>query len=148
MAVMDFKFPLRGPDHVAEEIATVLSTKATMEFRDIFDIVYANLRSKDLARGGEEMLRLRCHEKLQGLVGSGFVAKNVKKYKGVPKMLKEFFKLAADHNARVSAGIAFKPGVLPKVSETTTSKSGGKVAITKLPVKKVKPEKRKAVQTR
>jgi hypothetical protein len=141
---MNYKFPPRGPDHVAEALAAVLSTKRALEFKEIFDIVHAILRSKDLAKGGEEMLRLRTHEKLQGFVGSGFVDKDTKEYKGVPKKLKEFFKLAAEHNARV--GTPFRPGVLPQVSETTASKSGGK--ITKLPVKKLKSVKRKPAQTR
>jgi hypothetical protein len=135
---MNFKFPIRGPDYVAEEIATVLSTKATMEFKDIFDIVFANLRSKELSRSGEEMLRLRCYEKLQGLVSSGFVTRDAKKYKGVPKMLKEFFKMAADHNARVAAGVAFQPGVKPKVSGVVMLKSDSKAVIAKTPIRKAK----------
>jgi hypothetical protein len=132
---MVFKFPLRGPDRVAEEIATVLSTKRAMEFKDLFDIVHANLRSKDFAKGGEEMLRLRTHEKLQSFVGSGFVSKNIKKYKGVPKMLKEFFKMADAHKARIAAGIHFQPGVQPKVSEVAAPKNKGKVGITPAPAK-------------
>src|SRR5207248_9003494 len=50
-----------------------------------------NLRERNAASGGEEMLRLRVYEKLQGLVGKGAVNRTVtgttKKYKGVaPRM--------------------------------------------------------------
>jgi len=102
-----------------------------MEFKDIFDIVHANLRSKDVARGGEEMLRLRAHEKLQAFVEAGIATKNGRKYKGVPKMLQEFAKLVAEHNAKVAA--------LKIACKGTT---------TQLPVTKAKAEKRKAVQAR
>jgi hypothetical protein len=111
---MTFKFPPRTPDYVAEEIATVLSSKRVMQFKDIFDIVLVNLRARDLARGGEEMLRLRSHEKLQAFVAGGIATKTEKNYKGVPKMLKEFFKMAAEHNAKVALKLPFKPGVIPK----------------------------------
>ena len=106
---MNFKFPQRGPDHVAEEIATVLSKKATMAFKDIFDIVYANLRLKNLVNAGEEILRLRAHEKLQAFVANGLATKTERRYKGVPKMLKEFFKEAAEHNSRTSNDHEAKP---------------------------------------
>jgi hypothetical protein len=46
-----------------------------------------NLRERNAASGGEEMLRLRAYEKLQGLVNQGAVKRTVtgitKKYKGV-----------------------------------------------------------------
>jgi len=123
---MIFKFPLRGPDNLAEETATVLSSKRVMPFKDIFDLVYASLRSKDLAKGGEEMLRLRSHEKLQAFVDAGIATKAERNYKGVPKMLKEFFKAAAEHNAKVATGLPFKPGVIPKAQ---VKKARRKVAV-------------------
>jgi hypothetical protein len=50
-----------------------------------------NLRERNAASGGEEMLRLRAYEKLQGLVGQGAVNRTVKgitkKYKGVAARL-------------------------------------------------------------
>src|SRR5207253_3377021 len=57
----------------------------------LFDIILLNLRERNAASGGEEMLRLRVYEKLQGLVGQGAVNRTVngttKKYKGVaPRM--------------------------------------------------------------
>ena len=46
-----------------------------------------NLRERNAAGGGEEMLRLRAYEKLQGLVSQGAVNRTIaggtKKYKGV-----------------------------------------------------------------
>ena len=65
----------------------VLSRKASFEFKPLFDIVIAKLRERNAASGGEEMLRLRVYEKLQGLVSQGAVNRTVngitKKYKGV-----------------------------------------------------------------
>ena len=46
-----------------------------------------NLRNRNAASGGEEMLRLRAYEKLQNLVARGMVKKDGKKYKGIPKQL-------------------------------------------------------------
>ena len=65
-----------GPDVVAEEIATVLVGKASLEFKALFTIVFTNLRARNLG-GGEEMLRLRVYEKLQIMVKKGMVDKVV-----------------------------------------------------------------------
>jgi hypothetical protein len=79
------------PDNVTEELVAVLSSKAAFEFKPLFDIVIAKLRERNAASGGEEMLRLRVYEKLQGLVNQGAVNRTVdgitKRYKGVaPRM--------------------------------------------------------------
>src|SRR5882757_9669739 len=84
-------FSRRMPDNVTEELVAVLSSKASFEFKPLFDIILLNLRERNAASGGEEMLRLRVYEKLQGLVGQGAVNRTVagttKKYKGVaPRM--------------------------------------------------------------
>ena len=84
-------FSRRMPDNVTEELVAVLSSKASFEFKPLFDIVIAKLRERNAASGGEEMLRLRVYEKLQGLVNQGAVNRTVngitKKYKGVaPRM--------------------------------------------------------------
>ena len=80
-------FSRRMPDNVSEELVAVLSSKASFEFKPLFDIILLNLRERNAASGGEEMLRLRVYEKLQGLVGQGAVNRKVtgitKKYKGV-----------------------------------------------------------------
>jgi hypothetical protein len=85
-------FSRRMPDNVTEELVAVLSSRASFEFKPLFDIVLLNLRERNAASGGEEMLRLRVYEKLQGLVGQGAVNRTVngttKKYKGVaPRMV-------------------------------------------------------------
>src|SRR5712692_3896135 len=81
----------RMHDNVTEELVAVLSCRASFEFKPLFDMVLLNLRERNAASGGEEMLRLRVYEKLQGLVGRGAVNRTVngttKKYKGVaPRM--------------------------------------------------------------
>src|SRR6266699_6083150 len=81
-------FTRRGPDNITEELIAVLSSRASFEFKPLFEILLLNLRERNAASGGEEMLRLRCYEKLQGLVNQGAVTRTVKgitkKYKGVP----------------------------------------------------------------
>ena len=79
------------PDNVTEELVAVLSSRASFEFKPLFDTILLNLRERNAASGGEEMLRLRVYEKLQGLVGQGAVNRTVtgtmKKYKGVAPRL-------------------------------------------------------------
>jgi hypothetical protein len=48
----------------------------------LFEVVHENLRQRNAASGGEEMLRLRAYEKLQNLVARGVVKKTGKSYKG------------------------------------------------------------------
>jgi len=71
------------PDSVNEELIAVLSGKASFEFKPLFTVVHANLRARNAANGGEEMLRLRVYEKLQYLVQGGQVSKTGKVYRGV-----------------------------------------------------------------
>src|SRR5208283_1360170 len=80
-------FSRRVPDLVTEELVAVLSQKSSFEFKQLFDIVYENLRARNAASGGEEMLRLRAYEKLLNLVARGMVRKNGKKYKGLSSAL-------------------------------------------------------------
>src|SRR5216117_3460057 len=85
-------FSRRMPDNITEELVAVLSSKASFEFKPLFDILLINLRERNAASGGEEMLRLRAYEKLQGLVHQGAVNRTVngmtKKYKGVAARLR------------------------------------------------------------
>lgn len=80
-------FKRRAPDCITEELVAVLSSKTCFEFKPLFEIVLTKLRARNAASGGEEMLRLRAYEKLQGLVNQGAVSRTVtgitKKYKGV-----------------------------------------------------------------
>jgi hypothetical protein len=68
---------------MTEELAVILSGTVAYEFKALFDLVYANLRARSAASGGEEMLRLRAYEKLQSLVYRGMVRKVNKKYQGL-----------------------------------------------------------------
>lgn len=94
-------FSRRIPDLVTEELVAVLSRRASFEFKELFDIVHENLRARNAASGGEEMLRLRAYEKLQNLVARGAVKKNGKKYKGLPSVLAHAI---APHNGHIAAG--------------------------------------------
>src|SRR5438270_771926 len=81
----------RAPDNLTEELVAVLSSKSSFEFKPLFEIILINLRERNAANGGEELLRLRAYEKLQGLVHQGAVTRTVtgitKKYKGVAKRM-------------------------------------------------------------
>jgi hypothetical protein len=77
-----YVFFRRLPDSVTEELVCALSQRRSYEFKELFDVVYDNLRRRKTANGGEEMLRLRAYEKLQYLVSSGAVKKDGKIYTG------------------------------------------------------------------
>jgi hypothetical protein len=83
-------FSRRGPDVVTEELVAVLLGSGSFEFKPLFDIVHEKLRARKSASGGEEMLRLRAYEKLQGLVSQGMVEKKITKagkhYKGLARL--------------------------------------------------------------
>src|SRR6184192_2684601 len=109
-------FSRRMPDNIAEELVAVLSSRASFEFKPLFDIVLLNLRERNAASGGDEMLRLRSYEKLQGLVNQGAVNRTVtgikKKYKGVgPRMVvlraeMKALRAACNERARAKAAAA------------------------------------------
>src|SRR5438093_5815929 len=107
-------FTRRAPDNITEELVAVLSCKASFEFKPLFDIILLNLRERNAASGGEEMLRLRAYEKLQGLVSQGAVNRTftgiTKKYKGVASRMvllrAEMKALRADCNERALARAA------------------------------------------
>ena len=80
-------FSRRLPDLVTEELAALLSSRSSYEFKDIFEKVFEKLKARNAASGGEEMLSLRSYEKLQHLVSIGMVKRVGKKFKGVPKLL-------------------------------------------------------------
>ena len=81
-------FSRRLPDLVTEELVAALSSKESFEFKQLFEVVHANLRARNAASGGEEMLRLRAYEKLQSLVSRGMVKKTLKQYQGLPNLHK------------------------------------------------------------
>ena len=135
-------FSRRIPDLVTEELVAVLSRRASYEFKQLFDIVHENLRARNAASGGEEMLRLRAYEKLQNLVSRGAVKKTGKKYKGLP--------------AALAAAIAPPPPHLPSIMVTNAAVAEAAAAPVVAVVKKVaavvkkaaKPTKKSAVKSR
>jgi hypothetical protein len=104
-----YGFSRRGPDRVAEELATVLSKKTSFEFKALFTIVHENLKARNAASGGEEMLRLRAYEKLQNMVQAGIVKKVGKEYRGVTAALVTFMETAEELNAKFAAGQHSRP---------------------------------------
>jgi hypothetical protein len=104
-------FRRRIPDNITEELARVLSSRASFEFKPLFHLVLLNLRERNLANGGDEMLRLRVYEKLQSLVLQGAVNRTLagatKKYKGVSSRLSvlsaEMKALRANWSRRIQA---------------------------------------------
>lgn len=105
----NYGFSRKGPDLVAEELAKVLSSKVSYEFKALFLIVHANLKARNAANGGEEMLRLRAHEQLQKLLRAGVVKKTGKEYSGVPAALVAFFDAAAEMKEKLALGIHLRP---------------------------------------
>jgi hypothetical protein len=111
---MSFSFTRRAPDNLTEELVAVLSSKASFEFKPLFEIILVNLRERNAANGGEELLRLRAYERLQGLVSQGAVTRTVigvtKRYKGVGKRMvvlrAEMKSLRAAFNERALARAA------------------------------------------
>ncbi len=84
----------------------MLSRRASFEFKQLFDIVHENLRTRNAASGGEEMLRLRAYEKLQNLVSRGAVKKTGKKYKGLPAALAQALAPQNGHLPAIAAKAA------------------------------------------
>src|SRR6184192_3209403 len=96
-------FSRRVPDLVTEELVAVLSRRSSFEFKQLFDVVHANLKARNAASGGEEMLRLRAYEKLQNLVGAGIVKKTGKEYRGVAAALAAYIENATAQNVEFEA---------------------------------------------
>ena len=70
-------------DHVTDELVNALSVDDSYEFKALFVKVFEALKRRNAVSGGEEMLRLRCYEKLQGMLRDGLVKKNGKTYRGL-----------------------------------------------------------------
>lgn len=76
-------FTRRSVDHVTDEIIIVLSGGLSFEFKPLFLKVFEALKLRNAVSGGEEMLRLRCYEKLLHLSRNGLVQKTAKMYRGL-----------------------------------------------------------------
>src|SRR5262249_20229616 len=111
-----FSFTRRAPDCITEELITVLSSKAFFEFKPLFETMLLNLRERNAASGGAEMLRLPAYETRQGLVQRGAVDREVtgttKKYKGVASRIAvlrieiKALRVACNRRARAKATAA------------------------------------------
>ena len=90
---------------MTEQLAVLLSTKASFEFKALFESLHANLKHRNLANAGEEMMRLRAYEKLQNLVNRGMVEKRVTKkaktYRGLAALSSALPVIPADAPAPV-----------------------------------------------
>src|SRR3954466_5186733 len=80
------RFTRRIVDHVTDGLVSVLADGQTYEFKALFTKVYEGLKLKNAVSGGEEMLRLRCYEKLQKLTSRGLVEKKLKFYRGLARL--------------------------------------------------------------
>ena len=112
-----YAFSRRGPDRVTEALVGVLSVATSYEFKALFSLVYADLKARNAASGGEEMLRLRAYEKLQNLVQTGAVKKIGKEYRGVPASLAALLEV----NAAPAAAVVVE-GVEPLVPAPAAKK--------------------------
>ncbi len=81
----------------------VLTAGNTHEFNALFCLVYERLKLKNAVSGGEEMLRLRSYEKLQGLVGRGLVVKVGRTYRGLPGVAQASSVAMAERAERATA---------------------------------------------
>ena len=81
----------------------MLSGTTSYEFKSLFTVVHANLKARNAASGGEEMLRLRIYEKLQNLVQVGVVKKTGKEYRGVAEPLASYIKASTAMNVEFEA---------------------------------------------
>ena len=70
-------------DHVTDELVNVLTEDEAYEFKALFQKVFDALKLRNAVSGGEEMLRLRCYEKLQSMLRDGLVKKTGKTYRGL-----------------------------------------------------------------
>ena len=74
----------KTPDIITEELLNLFSRgDGSYGFQEIFSIIHDQLKDGNEASGGEEMLRLRTHEKLQELIERNLVKQDGEKYRGV-----------------------------------------------------------------
>ena len=96
-------FNRRSVDHVTDEIVIALAGGSAIEVKPLFLKVFNGLKDRNAASGGEEMLRLRCYEKLLKLAKSGLVEKVDKTYRGLEGLEQAS---SANQMARTDAAIA------------------------------------------
>ena len=83
---------------LTEELVNAVPENSDFEFKPLFAVIYANLRARKGAHGGEDMWRLRIYDRLQWLVQVGGVDKIGKTYRGNSIRLRPITaQLAAKH---------------------------------------------------
>jgi len=108
-------FSRRLVDHVTDELVVALRGGEEYEFKALFLRVYAGLKLKNAVSGGEEMLRLRCYEKLQKLSSRNLVKKTGKNYCG----LKGLEQASSIHQiAHAEAAVAARAATLAATGTT------------------------------
>lgn len=102
-----FRVATAGPDKMTEELVAALAATTWFEFKPLFLLVHASLQQRRSAHGGEEMLRLRAYDKLQGLVQNGLVERVGKLYRGRTEKLAAFTEnVAAQYSQSLMAAAA------------------------------------------
>ena len=106
-------FSRKAPDVIMEELAIIFSKKTSFEFKPLFDMLYTRLRARKFTTGGEEMLRLRVYEKLQGMVSRGAVKKTItneitKTYRGIPAPLRVLSQQLKSFRSELAARLVLK----------------------------------------
>lgn len=86
-----------------DELVIALSDGETIDFKALFVKVNDGLRSKERKCGNQEVLRLRCYERLLKLVASGFVQKTDKTYRALEGLEQAS---SGHHRGRANAAVA------------------------------------------
>ncbi len=71
-------------DPIMEELVHTLAGGEPFEFKGLFAQVYGELKRKKTATGSEEVIRLRCYERLIKLSSAGLVEKKDKVFRALP----------------------------------------------------------------
>ena len=81
----------RRIDILATIMCRALIRRKTSGFNDLAEDTMTEIQTKKIhGFGGEEMIRLRCYEKLQNFVVRGMVKKEGKTYHSTPALEREF----------------------------------------------------------
>jgi len=115
-------FSRRGPDNVTEELVAALSVAKAYEFKALFDVIHAALKARSAASGGEEMLRLRTYDKLQGMVAQGQVKKTGKQYRGLAKPIRQLSEQLRELRANNHAFVPRPPNTGTKATVAAAPK--------------------------
>lgn len=71
-------------DPILEALVLALTGNEPADFNTVFARVHEELKRKKAGTGTEEVLRLRCYDRLLKLVATGLVEKKNKTFRGLP----------------------------------------------------------------